>query len=165
MRGGIMVRDDEAVSPVIATVLLLAITVLLSSMVFVMMASTLDNVEKAKPKVSSSVRALSNGYHVITITSIDQSIDPAKLEWFIVNNSGQSSIEHTGFVNDPDVYGTVGTNISFHDRDAGWSMTKGDYFVINCALLDCDSGDHFFQVVDTGSNTILIDIKLPNLDN
>ena len=43
-----MVRDDEAVSPVIATVLLLAITVLLSSMVFVMMASTLDNVEKAK---------------------------------------------------------------------------------------------------------------------
>ena len=36
-----MQRDDEAVSPVIATVLLLAITVLLSSMVFVMMASKL----------------------------------------------------------------------------------------------------------------------------
>ena len=160
-----MVRDDEAVSPVIATVLLLAITVLLSSMVFVMMASTLDNVEKAKPKVSSSVRALSNGYHVITITSIDQSIDPAKLEWFIVNNTEQSAIEHTGFVNDPEVYGTIGTNISFHDRDAGWSMTKGDYFVINCAELGCDGGNHNFQVVDTGSNSILFDIKLPNSEN
>ena len=160
-----MNRDDEAVSPVIATVLLLAITVLLTSMVFVMMSTTLDNVEKADPKASISVRALSNGYHVVSITSIDQSLDPSKVEWSIVNQTGQSLKEHYGFVDDSDVYGTVGTNVSFHDRDAGWSMTKGDYFVINCALLDCDSGDHFFQVVDTGSNTILIDIKLPNLDN
>ena len=60
-----MNRDDEAVSPVIATVLLLAITVLLTSMVFVMMSTTLDNVEKADPKASISVRALSNGYHVV----------------------------------------------------------------------------------------------------
>ena len=53
-----MNRDDEAVSPVIATVLLLAITVLLTSMVFVMMSTTLDNVEKADPKASISVRAI-----------------------------------------------------------------------------------------------------------
>ena len=39
-----MQRDNAAVSPVIATVLLLAITVLLSSMVFVMMSSTFDTV-------------------------------------------------------------------------------------------------------------------------
>ena len=49
-----MHKDDEAVSPVIATVLLLAITVLLTSMVFVMMSSTLDTVEKADPKASVS---------------------------------------------------------------------------------------------------------------
>ena len=52
-----MNRDDEAVSPVIATVLLLAITVLLTSMAFVMMSTTLDNVEKVDPKASLSVRA------------------------------------------------------------------------------------------------------------
>ena len=45
-----MNRDDEAVSPVIATVLLLAITVLLTSMVFVMMSTTLDNVERLTQK-------------------------------------------------------------------------------------------------------------------
>ena len=72
MLGHNMHRDDEAVSPVIATVLLLSITVLLSSMVFVMMSSTLDTVEKADPKASVSVRALSNGYHVVSITSLDQ---------------------------------------------------------------------------------------------
>ena len=156
-----MHKDDDAVSPVIATVLLLAITVLLTSMVFVMMSSTLDNVEKADPKASVSVRALSNGYHVISITSIDQSLDPSKVEWSIINQTGQSVKEHVGFVDDSDVYGTVGSNISFHDRDAGWSVTKGDYFVVNCEFLKCDSGDHLFQLVDKGSNTILATIKLP----
>ena len=107
-----MHRDDQAVSPVIATVLLLAITVLLSSMVFVMMSTTLDTVEKADPKASVSVRALSNGYHVVSITSIDQSLDPSKVEWAIVNQSAQSIKEHYGFVDDADVYGTVGSNVS-----------------------------------------------------
>ena len=159
-----MHRDDEAVSPVIATVLLLSITVLLSSMVFVMMSSTLDTVEKADPKASVSVRALSNGYHVVSITSLDQELDPSKVEWSIINQTGQSTKEYVGFVDDSDVYGTVGSNISFHDRDAGWSVTKGDYFVINCENLNCNSGDHLFQIVDRGSNTILATIKLPSVN-
>ena len=159
-----MHRDDDAVSPVIATVLLLAITVLLSSMVFVMMSTTLDTVEKADPKASLSVRALSNGYHVVSITSIDQSLDPSKVEWSVRNQTGQSIKEHYGFVDDSDVYGTVGSNISFHDRDAGWSITKGDYFVINCENLDCNSGNHLFQLVDKGSNTVFATIKLPSID-
>ena len=159
-----MHRDDEAVSPVIATVLLLSITVLLSSMVFVMMSSTLDTVEKTDPKASVSVRALSNGYHVVSITSLDQDLDPSKVEWSIINQTGQSTKEYVGFVDDSDVYGTVGSNISFHDRDAGWSVTKGDYFVINCENLECSSGDHLFQIVDKGSNTILATIKLPSVN-
>ena len=159
-----MHRDDEAVSPVIATVLLLSITVLLSSMVFVMMSSTLDTVEKTDPKASVSVRALSNGYHVVSITSLDQDLDPSKVEWSIINQTGQSTKEYVGFVDDSDVYGTVGSNISFHDRDAGWSVTKGDYFVINCENLECNSGDHLFQIVDKGSNTILATIKLPSVN-
>ena len=160
-----MHRDDDAVSPVIATVLLLAITVLLTSMVFVMMSSTLDTVEKADPKASVSVRALSNGYHVISITSIDQSLDPSKVEQAVVNQTAQSVKEHYGAVDDSDVYGTVGANISFHDRDAGWSLTKGDYFVVNCENLGCNSGNHYFQLVDTGSNTVLAKIRLPALES
>ena len=134
--------------------------VLLTSMVFVMMSTTLDNVEKADPKASISVRALSNGYHVVSITSIDQSLDPSKVEWSIVNQTGQSLKEYYGFVDDSDVYGTVGTNISFHDRDAGWSVTKGDYFVINSEEIECNN-EVIFQLVDKGSNTILATIKLP----
>ena len=155
-----MHRDEEAVSPVIATVLLLAITVLLSSMVFIMMSSTFDSVEKDDPKASFSVRGLSNGYHVVTITSIDQSLDPAKIKWSIVNMSGSRLVDSSGFADDADVYGTVGANISFHDRDAGWSVTKGDYFVINCQNLDCNTAHHTLELVDTGSNTVLVKLSL-----
>ena len=65
-----MHHDDEAVSPVIATVLLLAITVMLSGMVFVLMQGALNTAEKAPPQMTVSVRALDNGYHVIRITTL-----------------------------------------------------------------------------------------------
>ena len=70
-------QEDEAVSPVIATVLLLAITVMLSSMVFVMMQGALTTTEKSPPLAQVSVRGLDNGFHVVKISSLDQSIDPA----------------------------------------------------------------------------------------
>ena len=78
MRGTLR-RDEEAVSSVIATVLLLAITVMLSSMVFVLMQGALTTVEKiATTSVTVSVRSLDNGFHVVRITGLDQSIDPAR---------------------------------------------------------------------------------------
>ena len=160
-----MNRDDEAVSPVIATVLLLAITVLLTSMVFVMMSTTLDNVEKADPKASISVRALSNGYHVVSITSIDQSLDPSKVEWSIVNQTGQSLKEHYGFVDDSDVYGVIGANVSFHDRDAGYSVTQGDYFVIDSETIGSKDGTWGFKLIDQSSNTLLFDIGLTIIED
>ena len=156
-----MQRDDDAVSPVIATVLLLAITVLLSSMVFVMMASTLDNVEKAAPKGSVSVRALSNGYHVVTITSLDQSLDPSKVQWSVVNQTDQSITEYSGFVDDSEVYGTVGANLSFHDRDAGYSVTQGDYFVIDSQTIGATDGTWRFRLIEESSGVLLIDVTLP----
>jgi FlaG/FlaF family flagellin (archaellin) len=159
-----MQSDDDAVSPVIATVLLLAITVLLSSMVFVMMSSTLGDVEKQAPTASVSVRSLSNGYDVVTFSYLDQQLDPSKVEWKIIDRSEGVDLVYTGFVNDPEVYGTVGANISFHDRDAGWAVSSGDYFVINCETLGCDDGNHYFQIIDVEHQTTLVDVRLP-VDN
>ena len=82
-----MQYDDEAVSPVIATVLLLAITVMLSGMVFVLMQGALSTAEKAPPQMTVSVRALDNGYHVVRITTLDQTLDPARVS-FQLNEQG-----------------------------------------------------------------------------
>ena len=112
--------EDEAVSPVIATVLLLAITVMLSSMVFIMMQSALTSVEKSEPEMTVSVKGLDNGFHVVRITSLDQALDPARLEYQIYSSDNLNGNEYNGFVDDSDVYGVIGANISFHDRDAGY---------------------------------------------
>ena len=160
MRGSIR-RDDEAVSPVIATVLLLAITVMLSSMVFVMMQGALTTVEKTAPQATVSVRALDNGFHVVRITSLDQSIDPARLQYTLQPADTNQSLLIRGDVADADVYGVIGTNISFHDRDAGYSVTQGDYFVIDSATIGADDGTWRFKLVDQTSSSLIVDVSLP----
>lgn len=157
--------DDEAVSPVIATVLLLAITVMLSSMVFVMMQGAINSVEKSEPDVTVSVKGLSNGFHVVRITSLDQALDPARLEFQVYNEADLNSREHRGFVDEPDVYGAIGSNISFHDRDAGYSVTQGDYFVIDSETLDAKDGTWSMKLIDRSSDVLLFDVKLVIIEN
>ena len=52
------VCEDEAVSPVIATVLLMAITVLLASAVYLMVDDAIAAPDKGAPYATMSVRAL-----------------------------------------------------------------------------------------------------------
>lgn len=152
--------EDDAVSPVIATVLLLAITVMLSSMVFVMMQGAINSVEKSEPEITVSVKGLSNGFHVVRITSLDQALDPARLEYQIYDENDLNSRQHSGFVDDPDVYGVVGSNVSFHDRDAGYSVTQGDYFVIDSETIGSKDGTWSMKLIDQSSDKLLFDVKL-----
>ena len=59
------VCEDEAVSPVIATVLLMAITVLLASAVYLMVDDAIAAPDKGAPYATMSVRALDNGFQVV----------------------------------------------------------------------------------------------------
>jgi flagellin-like protein len=160
MRGNIR-RDEGAVSPVIATVLLLAITVMLSSMVFVLMQGALTTVEKSPPQATVSVRALDNGFHVVRITSLDQSIDPARLEYTLLPSNMTTSLPMGGYVADSNVYGVIGSNVSFHDRDAGYSVTQGDYFVIDSETIGSNDGTWRFKLVEKSAGVLLIDVTLP----
>ena len=158
-------HEDEAVSPVIATVLLLAITVMLSSMVFIMMQTALTSVEKSEPNMTVSVKGLDNGFHVVRITSLDQALDPARLEYQIYSSEALNGNEYNGFVDDSDVYGVIGANISFHDRDAGYSVTQGDYFVIDSETIGSKDVTWGFKIVDKRSNTLLFDIGLTIIED
>lgn len=160
MRASIQ-RDDEAVSPVIATVLLLAITVMLSSMVFVLMQGALTTVEKSAPQATVSVRALDNGFHVIRITSLDQSVDPARLQFDLLPANLTQDSPLRGQVNDADVYGVVGSDVSFHDRDAGYSVTQGDYFVIDSQSIGSNDGTWSFRLIEEAAGAVIIDVRLP----
>ena len=156
-----MCENDEAVSPVIATVLLLAITVMLSGMVFVLMQGALSTTEKSPPQMTVSVRSLDNGYHVIRITSLDQTLDPGRISFNLQEQGNTNNSSFTGFVNDAEVYSVIGSNISFHDRDASYSISAGDYFVINSREIGVDQGDWTFVMLDQGINYVLVRVDLP----
>jgi len=121
----------------------------------------LTSVEKAPPQASVSVRALDNGFHVVRITSLDQSIDPARLEFTLQPGNLSSAFTLGGHVADADVYGVIGSNLSFHDRDAGYSVTQGDYFVIDSATVGSDDGTWRFKLVEETAGVLLIDVLLP----
>ena len=153
------VVDEEAVSPVIATVLLLAITVLLTSMVFIMFQGALSTTEKSPPQASTSVKGLENGFHVVRLSSLDQALDPAAVRYTLYNSS--SGTVEQGYLVDNDVYGVVGAPVSFHDRDAGYSVTQGDYLVVSSEDLGADEGGWRLQLVDERSGVVLVDVRLP----
>jgi flagellin-like protein len=132
--------DEEAVSPVIATVLLLAITVLLTSMVFVMFQGAFGAVEKISPRGGVSVAELSNGHHIITFTHLDRPLDPEMVRLTMIPmKSNLTSVVITA--GQGDVYGMVGAHSSFIDADAGYTVTQGDYFVLNTAHYRLDEGN------------------------
>lgn len=156
--------DEEGVSPVIATVLLLAITVMLSSMVFVMMQGALTATDKAPPQATVSVRALDNGFHVIRITSLDQAIDPIKLQYDLTPKNTSSGLPMRGQIGDSNVYGVIGANISFQDRDAGYSVSQGDYIVIDSRSIGSTDGTWQFTLVDLTSNAVISRVTLPAME-
>jgi flagellin-like protein len=157
--------DEEAVSPVIATVLLLAITVMLSGMVFVLMQGALETGEKAPPQMTVSVRALDNGYHVIRITTLDQTLDPGRISFSLSEQNNINGTEFTGYVDDSDVYSVIGSNVSFHDRDASYSISAGDYFVINSRDIGTDVGEWDFALLDQELQYVLVRIDLPPMQS
>jgi len=97
----------------------------------------------------------------VRITSLDQSIDPARLQYTLQPADTNQSLLIRGDVADTDVYGVIGTNISFHDRDAGYSVTQGDYFVIDSATIGADDGTWRFKLVEQASSSLIVDVSLP----
>ena len=110
--------EDEAVSPVIATVLLMAITELLTSAVYLMVSDAVGAPEKGKPYAKVSVRALDNGFQVVRITDLSQELYTTQVSFSIVPPAGINATSIQGNVSDSNVYGAIGEAVTFHDRDA-----------------------------------------------
>ena len=75
--------------------------------------------------------------------------------------NASSGLEEQGYLVDNDVYGVVGAPVSFHDRDAGYSVTQGDYLVISSADVGASEGGWRLQLVDERSGVVLVDVRLP----
>ena len=79
----------------------------------------------------------------------------ARISFNLQEQGNTNNSSFTGFVNDAEVYSVIGSNISFHDRDASYSISAGDYFVINSREIGVDQGDWTFVMLDQGINYVL----------
>ena len=157
------VCEEEAVSPVIATVLLMAITVLLASAVYLMVDDAIGAPDKGAPYATMSVRALDNGFQVVRFTELSQNLHTSSVSFSIVPPAGVNATSIAGHVNDADVYGSVGETVTFHDRDASFTVNRGDYFVINATSAGTEDGGWtiFIRAQGTSGTTELAAMPLP----
>ena len=89
MRTFCLRANKNAVSPVIGTILMVAITVVLAAVLYVMVTGLVQSPQTAKPTVSLSSGSWSGGNLVITITSASSgNIDTAGLTFQVLANNG-----------------------------------------------------------------------------
>ena len=147
-----LVDDEQAVSPVIATILMVAITVVLSGVVYVWASDLADQPSKSVPRIAFKVEKQSpgtNGYWSIIVTSAKEPIATqatvVMVEW--VNASG-SQLESFRLDNTEGVYGFAPVNsesfITFSDSiecdsPTECTSTYGDGDAIHIKMSD-DSG-------------------------
>ena len=144
-----MVDDEQAVSPVIATILMVAITVVLSGVVYVWASDLADQPSKSVPRIGFKVEKVdpgTNGYWSIQVISAKEPIATqatvAMVEW--VNASG-SQIESFRLDNTEGVYGFAPLNsesfVTFSDSIVCDSATEctstfGDGDAIHISMTD-----------------------------
>lgn len=155
------VSDESAVSPVIATVLLLAITVLLTSIIVIMVSGSINTVEKAPPIAEVSVTSLDNGFQIVKFTGLNKHLDPDMVEFNIFHSEDLNQTGITGYAGDADVYGRIGSIVAFHDKDAKYTVNEGDYFIINSTAAGTDDGMWIMRLYYMRSNSELSQIRLP----
>ena len=95
---------------------------------------------------------------------MDQHLDPSMVVFRLDSDPSSSGFDIEGRISDGDVYGRVGTNVSFHDRDAGWTINEGDYLVINSEELGADVGGWKLILITQQSNAVVVDIILPEIE-
>jgi len=162
--GGDLRGDREAVSPVIATVLLLAITVSLSSVIFLLVSENFQSVEKRPVNGRVTLQVVEDRYHVIRIVSLDEPLSPYTVQWRLtrLDTTGDNLTSFSGTVEQSDVYNQVGTPITYQDVDAAFSVNVGDYFVIDAEQTGIDEGDWEFLVFETLSESTVARISIQN---
>jgi len=70
-------KDDAAVSPVIATILMVAITVVLAAVLYVMVSGLISPVGGGKPVLTFGSASLSSGNATIAVAGASQAVSPS----------------------------------------------------------------------------------------
>ena len=91
-----IVKDDEGVSPVIAVILMVAITVVLAAVLYVWAASFLEQGESA-PIATFFVEESSSGVYHVEVIKVSKQEDLAGFSYFLKDGTGSTYVGGNGF--------------------------------------------------------------------
>ncbi len=144
-------RDDDAVSPVIAVILMVAITVVLAAVLY-NWAMQFMTTDKQTPRAGATTAAHTEGFQV-SIIDIDKEIAITAVEYYLFDSSGQAVPGIQGSVED--IYGLqigdTGVDISYDDSDRDGQLSSGDSFFVK-------TQENGGKATDGGSLRIAFDV-------
>ena len=132
-------RWEDGVSPVIATILMIAITIVLAAIVVVWALSFAPN-DTITPKGSMTIKVNPSNDFTATVLSMISTLNIEDAKYYLVDNEGRT-VEQ-GKVSD---INDGGGNVRFDDADNNGKITPEDYFILkgNNNGGNCDSGYKF----------------------
>ncbi len=129
-------KDDQAVSPVIATILMVAITVVLAAVLYVMVSGLIGGTTTtSKPAVTLTVSKTASGADVL-VAGIQPTANPSN---FKVNIENVGNTTFGTAVNAPLTNNaasnpiTVGTNtltVTWQNPGGSGTVSQGDHFIV-----------------------------------
>ena len=122
-----IVNDEQAVSPVIAVILMVAITVVLAAVLYVWASSFLGGTTKNAPTGSMIASEDGSGVWTIQIVKINPQVSVNSVHWYLLDTLGNTKTD--GLVSD--VYGYYAGNgkaVVFVDNDFNGKLSPGDKF-------------------------------------
>ena len=153
-----IVKNDDGVSPVIAVILMVAITVVLAAVLYVWAASFLEQGESA-PIATFFVEESSSGVYHVEVIKVSKQEDLAGFSYFLKDDTGSTYVggngfgeiamqivggeEHgidTSYTGDDDQLKSRAANVSdddgsvypvhFSDNDRDNKLSAGDQFMV-----------------------------------
>jgi len=125
-------KNEEAVSPVIAVILMVAITVVLAAVLYTWALSFIRS-DKTTPTVAAVSQPFQNNDFAIHIDKVDpDAVSVISVNYYLLDDKGVAVPGVQGSVKE--IYGLRfnddSTNVSFKDNDRDGKISAGDVFQI-----------------------------------
>ena len=124
-----IVKDEQAVSPVIAVILMVAITVVLAAVLYVWAMSFIEGNPKKAPTGSLMASEDGSGVWTVSIVKINPAPSINSVHWYLLDVQGNTAVD--GVVSD--IYGFKageGKGVIFVDNDFNGELSPGDKFEV-----------------------------------
>lgn len=121
-------RDQEAVSPVIATILMVAITVVLAAVLYVMVSGLVTGPGATPQAIGISIGSTTDGQNwKLSMTSVPSTLSSSNVNLVVLDASGTVVLASKAL---GDLTSST-DNATFVDLDADGTIEAGDYILLS----------------------------------